>query len=156
LLLVTILGTVACDRLSKNAASAALAGGPGQSFLFDTVRLQYAENTGGFLGVGGGWPSSVRTAFVVGTGLALFGMVMVVLRAQSARLTMLALALFIGGGASNVFDRIMAGRVVDFMNVGVGPLRTGIFNLADIAIMAGAAIFIFDRCRGQASSPIRN
>ena len=29
------------------------------------------------------------------------------------------------------------------MNVGVGPLRTGIFNIADMAILAGVAIFMF-------------
>jgi signal peptidase II len=30
------------------------------------------------------------------------------------------------------------GHVVDFLNVGVGPLRTGVFNVADVAIVAGA------------------
>ena len=31
----------------------------------------------------------------------------------------------------------MEGHVVDFMNMGIGQLRTGIFNVADMAIMAG-------------------
>ena len=31
----------------------------------------------------------------------------------------------------------MFGNVVDFMNMGIGNLRTGIFNIADMAIMAG-------------------
>ena len=38
-------------------------------------------------------------------------------------------------------DRIVAGHVVDFMIVGYGPLRTGVFNVADVALMLGAAIF---------------
>jgi len=32
--------------------------------------------------------------------------------------------------------------VVDFLNVGIGPLRTGIFNVADLAITAGAVVLI--------------
>jgi signal peptidase II len=31
----------------------------------------------------------------------------------------------------------MTSSVVDFLNVGIGPLRTGIFNVADVAIMVG-------------------
>jgi signal peptidase II len=34
------------------------------------------------------------------------------------------------------------GRVVDFLNVGLGPVRTGIFNVADMAIMAGVILLI--------------
>ncbi|HEY8123705.1 MAG TPA: signal peptidase II, partial [Myxococcota bacterium] len=40
-------------------------------------------------------------------------------------------------------DRVLnAGAVTDFVSLGVGPLRTGIFNLADVAIMAGAALLL--------------
>jgi lipoprotein signal peptidase len=39
-------------------------------------------------------------------------------------------------------DRIIYGKVIDFMNVGLGPVRTGIFNVADMAIMLGAAIVV--------------
>jgi signal peptidase II len=39
---------------------------------------------------------------------------------------------------------------VDFLNVGIGSLRTGIFNVADMAIMAGVIIWAFsDRLWGQ-------
>jgi signal peptidase II len=36
---------------------------------------------------------------------------------------------------------------VDFLNVGIGPLRTGIFNVADMALMAGTAILILTQMR---------
>jgi signal peptidase II len=52
------------------------------------------------------------------------------------------LALYLAGGASNLVDRVVRGSVIDFMNVGVGPLRTGIFNVADVAILAGVGIFV--------------
>ncbi len=51
-------------------------------------------------------------------------------------------AVFVAGGASNWIDRITRGSVVDFLNVGVGPVRTGVFNVADVAIMLGVGAFV--------------
>jgi signal peptidase II len=51
--------------------------------------------------------------------------------------------LFIAGGTSNLVDRIARGNVVDFMNVGIGSLRTGIFNVADVALMVGVVLVAF-------------
>jgi signal peptidase II len=57
-----------------------------------------------------------------------------------------ALSLVAGGGISNLIDRFLYdGRVTDFLNVGIGSLRTGIFNLADMAILAGALLLILRR-----------
>jgi len=57
-----------------------------------------------------------------------------------------ALALVAGGGTSNLIDRLLYdGRVTDFLNVGIGSLRTGIFNMADMAILAGALLMILKR-----------
>ena len=40
-------------------------------------------------------------------------------------------------------DRVtQGGNVTDFLNIGVGPLRTGIFNCADVALMLELAILI--------------
>jgi signal peptidase II len=62
----------------------------------------------------------------------------------------LAILLFIAGGIGNLIDRMMHnGTVVDFINVGIGPLRTGIFNIADITIMGGAALLLFTTFRKQ-------
>jgi signal peptidase II len=43
---------------------------------------------------------------------------------------------------SNLADRVARGSVIDFMNVGVGSVRTGIFNVADAAIMLGVALVV--------------
>ena len=51
--------------------------------------------------------------------------------------------LFLAGGASNWVDRLVHGRVVDFLNLGIGPLRTGVFNVADVAIMAGLGLLLW-------------
>ena len=51
--------------------------------------------------------------------------------------------IFLAGGASNLIDRFThGGYVVDFINLGIGSLRTGIFNVADIAITLGVLILL--------------
>jgi signal peptidase II len=147
-LAVLVAATVGCDRVTKHAASALLAGTDGHSFLRDTVRLAYAENTGGFLGLGAGLPVPVRTGvFTVATGLVLVGLAMFAIREQWTGWRAIGVTLFVAGGLSNWVDRVVHGSVVDFMNVGIGGLRTGIFNVADVAIMAGALIFFLAEIR---------
>jgi len=55
----------------------------------------------------------------------------------------IAFSLMIGGGAGNLIDRIFNhGAVIDFVNLGVGNLRTGVFNAADVEILAGIALLL--------------
>lgn len=146
--LVAVLGTFGCDRLTKHVAMTTLAGLPSQSYLGDTVRLQYVENAGGFLSLGSELPDRARTlVFTVGTGLLLIGVGAMAVRRRWEWWPALGLSLFVAGAASNWVDRVIRGSVVDFMNVGVGPLRTGIFNVADVAIMIGVAIFMLVELR---------
>jgi signal peptidase II len=143
-LLVLIAMTVGCDRVSKHFAARELAGEPRQSFLADTVRLEYAENTGAFLSFGDTWHPAVRTGvFTVGTGLILCVMVAASFKYRLSGPALVGLAFYFAGGASNLVDRVVRGSVIDFMNVGVGPVRTGIFNVADMAILLGVGMFIF-------------
>lgn len=153
-LLAVLLATIGCDRVTKHVATATLAGTPARSYLADTVRLTYSENTGGFLGLGAGLPPVARTAlFTVGTGIALAALAFAALRRRWGALPLLGLTLFVAGGVSNWIDRVAHGSVVDFLNLGIGPLRTGIFNVADVAIMAGAAIFLLEEMRAPGAVP---
>jgi signal peptidase II len=124
-------------------AATMLSGTANRSFLADTVRLEYVENAGAFLSLGADWPAWVRTAlFGFGNAVLLSALVVIAMRRHWSRPALLGLAFCVAGGASNLVDRLVLGRVVDFMNVGVGPLRTGIFNVADMAIMLGAALVV--------------
>lgn len=141
LLLVAVTTTIGCDRVTKHAATLMLADAPGRSYLADTLRLEYTENPGGFLGLGGELPPLVRTlVLTVGTGVMLLTLAWFAVRYRLRGWTLIGAGLFLAGGASNWIDRLIRGSVVDFLNVGIGPVRTGIFNVADVAIMAGAIL----------------
>jgi signal peptidase II len=145
-----VVATVGCDRVTKHLAVENLAGGPMHSFLGDMIRLTYAENTGGFLSLGAEMPPALRTAiFTIATGAILVLMAALAWRHRERLGHTAAFALFIAGGASNWVDRVSDGSVVDFLNVGIGWLRTGIFNVADIAIMVGAALFVLAELRSR-------
>jgi len=142
-LVVAIVATIGCDRVTKHVATTALADGPGRSYLADTIRLEYVENTGGFLSLGADLPRAARAAlFIFGSGLMLLALVGAAVRFQWRGSLLLGAGLILAGGASNWADRVMRGSVVDFINVGVGSLRTGIFNVADVAIALGVVVLI--------------
>ena len=146
LLCLLLAATAGCDRVTKHYAMTTLAGAPSQSFLGDTVRLDYQENPGGFLSAGAGWNPQARTVvFQLANGAFLFGTLLMAYRYKWSRLAAIGLILFVAGGLSNLIDRVAIGTVIDFLNIGVGPWRTGIFNVADVAIMAGIAILIVDQ-----------
>lgn len=145
---MTLSCCVGCDQVSKTAARALLHPGVTESLLADSLRLQLTENSGSFLSLGASLPESLRFSLFTGAvAVLLVGLVCASLfarRLNTARFV--ALALVAGGGISNLIDRLMYdGRVTDFLNVGIGPLRTGIFNLADMVIVTGALLLILKR-----------
>jgi signal peptidase II len=145
---LTLLGCVGCDQLSKSAARACLASGVGESFFGDSLRLQLVENPGSFLSLGAALPEHVRfTLFTAAVAVLLLCLVSAALFAGRLGFwRCIALALVAGGGISNLIDRLIyAGRVTDFLNVGIGAFRSGTFNVADMAILFGALLLILKR-----------
>src|SRR5262249_18454372 len=135
-------------------AADTLAGAPDRSYLAGTITVLYAENTGGFLSLGSELPPRSRTAvFVVGTGLILVVVAVGLLRSRPDLWSLVGATLFVAGGASNWIDRVPRGTVVDFLNVGIGPVRTGVFNVADMAILGGLVVLMAAQLRvsGRAS-----
>src|SRR5688500_20211443 len=107
-LIVAAVATIGCDRVTKQAASAMLAGEPDRSYLAGTVRLGYAENTGGFLSLGADLPPLARTAiFSVGTGVALVALMAIAIRTRHRFLPALDLVLCVAGGLLNCIRRAL-------------------------------------------------
>jgi signal peptidase II len=148
LLCLLLAATAGCDRVTKHLAVTSLAGGDSYSYLGDTVRLDYHENKGGFLSAGATWrPGTRAVVFQFANAAFLMGVMVMARRFEWSRLAKAGLVMFVAGGLSNLIDRVALGGVIDFLNVGIGPVRTGIFNVADVAIMAGIALLVVDRWR---------
>ena len=116
------------------------------SYLFDTVRFVYTENEGAFMGLGEDLSPFVRTLlFSVFASSIIIGLAIWVLRTKTVNfLTIIACGLIIGGGGGNVMDRLLnEGAVMDFMNMGIGSFRTGVFNVADMAVLSGIGALFF-------------
>ena len=144
LFFATASSCVGCDHATKVLARDALSGLGRVVLVHDFVRLELTTNSGGFLSLGAQLPPDVRELFfVLLVPLLLVVVGIALLRAGSLRRSQIAaLGLFVGGGAANWIDRLLhAGAVTDFVSMGVGPLRTGVFNAADVAIMIGAGLF---------------
>jgi signal peptidase II len=56
---------------------------------------------------------------------------------------LISLALIFAGGIGNIIDRLLFEKhVSDFINIGIGDLRTGIFNFADVYVTLGVISFL--------------
>ena len=140
LLGAVIVSCVSCDQVTKAVAGAELADGLPRSFLGDVLRLTYAENPGGFLSLGADLSPTLRSWIFGGfTGVIVLALGAFAIREPSLdRLRVTGLGLVIAGGLGNLIDRARLGAVRDFVVLGIGPLRTGVFNGADLAITCGA------------------
>ncbi len=144
--------SAAIDQVTKVVATQALKGRPVDTFLGDLFRLQYATNDGAFLSLGSSLPSAARfMVLTVGVGLLLLAIALYSLFGQNLDSMQVAgYALIVSGGASNWVDRArFGGLVVDFMNLGIGRVRTGIFNVADLAILAGIGVLMVQGWRAE-------
>ena len=135
-----VAAVVVLDLATKAIAERALTHeAEPRTYLGDMVRLGFVMNRGVFLSLGQTLSDAARFwLFVVGVSAVL--VTLLVLTLSDARFRtpeVVAVAAIVGGGIGNLADRIQLHAVRDFLNVGIGPVRTGVFNVADMAITFG-------------------
>jgi signal peptidase II len=118
------------------------------------LRLTYIHNPGAAFGIYLG--ASSRTIFMVLSAVALAVLLwMYVYTPVEDRVRRWAIALICGGALGNLIDRIRSPRgVVDFLDVGVGNLRWPVFNVADMAVTAGAIVLAISLWREEKQQPV--
>lgn len=152
--MVTMLaiGLFGCDHATKIAAHAALAGGRTVPIYDGIVELKYMPNddTAFSLLHLFGVPRSPE--LLVAASVAALAAVLVawfVVRRRASLAQHAAFALVAAGALGNVVDRLTRGFVVDFIHVARWP----VFNVADVAIVVGAAIFALGARRRETHPP---
>jgi signal peptidase II len=143
------------DHIVKLVAANWLSDGQRYDYLGGLFRVQAAYNTGAILSLGSQLPDGLRAWLLPAvTGLILAWVSILLLREPEYNPAVIGLSLVWAGGFSNLVDRVAYGKVFDFMNLGIGPVvRSGVFNVADMAIMAGIPIILIGWMRTRPPEP---
>jgi signal peptidase II len=112
--------------------------------------ITHVENTGAAFSLFADWPQRVRVPLLVGFSTVAMLVVCYLLWKSAAKFTCtgLALAFILGGAIGNLYDRILYGRVTDFLHFYIGNHMWPDFNVADSSIVCGAALLFLDLMLG--------
>ncbi|MGH2500210.1 MAG: signal peptidase II [Candidatus Limnocylindria bacterium] len=139
LIALVALATFALDRVTKSAIVAAIPLGEAREVVGDYVRLTHVRNTGAAFGL-----LPERTTLLSILSVVAVAAILYYYRRLAGQSPAIAatLGMQLGGALGNLFDRVGQGYVVDFVDVGVGPVRFWAFNVADSAIVVGIGVVI--------------
>lgn len=117
--------------------------------------LVFVKNVGISYGVGAGAMSQpMLSLFAV---LASLALAVWLARSATGWLMAASLGLIIGGAVGNAIDRLHLGGVADFFRLHAFGYSWYVFNIADVAIVAGVAGLLYDSFapsrRGAANAP---
>ncbi len=137
---------VVLDQVSKLSVRYFFEYGKSHNLLGDLLRLTYIENPGMAFGIQVGG----QMFFTLFAAIATVVVFIYILKAREERTPLrFALALILGGAIGNLIDRFLYGKVIDFIDIGLGNTRWYIFNIADSAVTIGmvilAALVLFDK-----------
>jgi signal peptidase II len=137
---------VLIDRWTKRLVATQIALYAHIQIIPGFFRLTHTENTGAAFSLFADSPAHWKTALLIGFSVVAMVIVSVLLWKQRRVLTMtgIALSLILGGASGNLWDRVLSGRVVDFLLFYVGRYQWPVFNMADSAIVVGAGLLVVE------------
>lgn len=154
LLLAVVLAVTGCDQATKEAAERELAGAPPAVLVRDHLELTYVRNPGVAFNLERVLPAGARRPVALAAGLVLLPLLVLValrsLRGSPSAWSTAGHALVLGGALGNFLDRLTRGEVVDFVHAYGGDAHFPVFNLADVAIVAGVALLFVTSGRASA------
>ncbi len=150
-LFITILSIcISCDQQTKQMAKEKLSYSRPIEYLDGTFKLMYAENTGAFLGLGNTLSPNLKYLFLIFIPtFVLFLFTVTYFKVSNSIGQFVGMSLIVGGGIGNMIDRVAYGSVIDFMNIDLGGIRTGIFNFADVAVSFGLVLLLITIYRAK-------
>jgi signal peptidase II len=144
--LLIALSVVVLDRLTKWAVARNIPLHDSIAIIPDFFRLTHVENSGAAFGLFADSPSQWKIAMLVLFSVVALVIVLMLLWRNSHHLTTtgVGLALILGGAIGNLWDRLLSGRVVDFLLFYIGQYQWPAFNVADSAIVVGAGLLVIE------------
>jgi signal peptidase II len=143
--LIIALIVILLDRWSKRAVATRIALYSHIQIIPKFFQLTHTENTGAAFSLFADSPAHWKTAMLIGFSIVAMVIVSILLwRQQTLTITGVALSLILGGAAGNLWDRVLHGRVVDFLLFYVKQYQWPVFNLADSSIVIGACLLVME------------
>ena len=154
---ILIVFNIAIDQISKVVVRTTLTPYEEVKILGNYFTLNNVENSGAFLGLGSDFNPILKIILLWGLPIVVLGFVlrMVIKDKTIDKMSLFGFCCIVGGGIANVFDRIMYGSVTDFMhNDFGGPIKTGIYNIADVSVMVGLGCLLVANFRNKKKAVI--
>lgn len=147
--LLIALAVFSLDQITKAVVEARIPLHDVRQVIPGLFRLTHVKNRGAAFGIFADSPSELKIGLLIVVSLLAVGLVLALLwRPQPAeRHTGVGLALILGGAIGNLFDRLVHGSVVDFLDFYLRGYHWPAFNVADSAIVAGAGLLVLDMLR---------
>jgi len=136
---LVIIFFFAVDQLTKYLARTNLERVGDVSVIGNLLRLHLVYNYHGVFGFSFGDGIILRYLLPI-VGIAFI--ILLSLRAKSG-FSLFIYGLILGGALGNIFDRVVFGRVTDFIDMGIGRWRWWTYNLADAFIVIGIFLLLF-------------
>ncbi|MCI0568214.1 MAG: signal peptidase II [Acidobacteria bacterium] len=139
----------AMDRLSKSLVVARLPLYDSVPVIQDFFHLTHVANTGALFGLMAGLASPLRGfIFITIPVLAILLILVFQFRTEEGELPVqVGLSLILGGAMGNLYDRVVYGHVVDFLDFSLAGHHWPAFNLADSSICLGVFTLVLDLLR---------
>jgi signal peptidase II len=137
---------VVLDRATKWIVSKDIPLHDGKQVIPGFFRITHVENRGAAFGLFADSPTQWKIAMLVLFSIVALMVVSTLLWRNSHAITTtgIGLALILGGALGNLWDRLLHGRVVDFLLFYVGQYQWPAFNVADSAIVVGAGLLVIE------------
>ena len=143
---VIALMVVCLDRATKWTVERNISLHDGIQVIPGFFRLTHVENRGAAFGLFAESPAQWKIAMLVLFSIIALIVVSALLwrNSHSMTTTGVGLALILGGAVGNLWDRLLNGRVVDFLLFYIGQYQWPAFNVADSAIVCGAGLLVIE------------
>ena len=151
-LAIISLGALAADQFSKHAVEKYTAVGSLRVVVPGLLNLVHTTNAGVAFGLFADSENPWRSPLLITFSVAVIAMLIWLLATGRAggRFGEFGLALILGGALGNLADRFLRHSVTDFIDFHIGGHHWYTFNLADSAIVLGAALVVLELFREQA------
>ena len=146
---------VLLDRATKAMVAKNISLHDGIQVIPGFFRITHVENRGAAFGLFADSPAQWKIAMLVLFSIIALIVVTALLWRNSHVMTTtgIGLALILGGAVGNLWDRLLNGRVVDFLLFYVGQYQWPAFNVADSAIVCGAGLLVVEILFAKAPAP---